>query len=101
MPEMGALMLGQLAFFWSLGFPDSVEAISPPALAAFEPVASGRFEIGYPYLHGYGPLAYAAFERADADMYGAKDGRLGDVPQPRAGMPKCRGDRPAQRRRRR
>lgn len=29
-------------------------------LAAFEPVVSGRFEIGYPYLLGYGPLAYAA-----------------------------------------
>lgn len=29
-------------------------------LAGFEPVVSGRFEIGYPYLLGYGPLAYAA-----------------------------------------
>ncbi len=29
-------------------------------MAAFEPVATGRFEIGYPYVLGYGPLAYAA-----------------------------------------
>jgi diguanylate cyclase (GGDEF)-like protein len=29
-------------------------------LASFEPVFTGRFEIGYPYLLGYAPLAYAA-----------------------------------------
>lgn len=95
MPAMAVLMLGLFAFSWSQGFPDRVEALSTPALAAlflavglrawrtgraserlervalaatlvvlvlaaFEPVASGRFEIGYPYLLGYGPLAYAA-----------------------------------------
>lgn len=88
-------MVGLFAFSWSQGFPDRVEAVATPALAAlfvgaglrawwtgsasdrleritlgstlvvlvlaaFEPVASGRFEIGYPYLLGYGPLAYTA-----------------------------------------
>ncbi|MEX2502586.1 MAG: GGDEF domain-containing protein [Trueperaceae bacterium] len=28
--------------------------------AAFEPVVTGRFEIGYPYVLGYAPLAFAA-----------------------------------------
>jgi diguanylate cyclase (GGDEF)-like protein len=28
--------------------------------ATFEPVITGRFEIGYPYVLGYAPLAYAA-----------------------------------------
>lgn len=29
-------------------------------LTSFEPLVTGRFEIGYPYLLGYAPLAYAA-----------------------------------------
>ena len=28
--------------------------------AAFEPVVTGRFELGYPYVLGYAPLAFAA-----------------------------------------
>lgn len=94
-PALAVLMLLLFGFSASAGFPDRVEAVGTPLLAAvflaasadawrgpgasraaerwilfacflvlvaaaFEPVATGRFEIAYAYLLGYAPLAYAA-----------------------------------------
>lgn len=66
-PALAALFLGTGLRAWRTGqASERLERVALAAtlvvlvLAAFEPVASGRFEIGYPYLLGYGPLAYAA-----------------------------------------
>lgn len=66
-PALAVLFLGTGVRAWRTGLaPERLERVALAAtlvvlvLAAFEPVASGRFEIGYPYLLGYGPLAYAA-----------------------------------------